>query len=46
MAALIELKMSENPQFQDRAGGCKLAETAAKRGDRAAVQRLPECNAN
>ena len=46
MAALISLKLSENPQFQDRPGACKLIETAAKRGDQAAARRLPECRAN
>ncbi|MEA2896962.1 MAG: hypothetical protein QOJ84_2577 [Bradyrhizobium sp.] len=46
MAALISLKLSEHPQFQDRPGACKLIETAAKRGDQAAAQRLPECRAN
>jgi hypothetical protein len=29
MAALIGLKLSDNAQFQDRPGGCKLIETAA-----------------
>jgi TPR repeat protein len=43
MAALIDLKLSQNPQFQDKAGGCKLARTAAARGDQAAARRLPEC---
>jgi TPR repeat protein len=46
MAALIDLKLSENPQFRDRPGACRLIETAAKRGDQAAVRRLPECPAN
>ena len=46
MTALISLKLSEHPQFQDRPGACKLIETAAKRGDQAAAQRLPECRAN
>jgi hypothetical protein len=46
MAALISLKLSEHPQFQDRPGACKLIETAVKRGDQAAAQRLPECRAN
>jgi hypothetical protein len=46
MAALIGLKLSEHPQFQDRPGACKLIETAAKRGDQAAARRLSECRAN
>jgi TPR repeat protein len=46
MTNLIDLKLSQNPQFQDRPGGCKLIETAAKRGDQAAIQRLPGCRAN
>lgn len=45
-AALIDLKLSANPQFQDRPGACKLIDTAAKRGDQAAAGRLPECRAN
>ncbi len=46
MTALIELKLSRNPQFQDKAGGCKLVETAADRGDQTVAQRLAECRAN
>jgi TPR repeat protein len=46
MAALISLKLSENPQFRDRPGACKLIETAAKRGDQSAARRLPECRTN
>jgi TPR repeat protein len=46
MAALIELKLSENPQFQDKPGACKLIETAVKRGDQAMAQRLAACRAN
>jgi hypothetical protein len=46
MAALIDLKMSANPQFQDRPGACKLIETAAKSGDQVLAQRLTECRAN
>jgi TPR repeat protein len=46
MAALISLKLSQNPQFQDRPGACKLIETAAGRGDQTMAQRLPECRAN
>jgi hypothetical protein len=38
--------LSENPQFQDRPGACKLIETAAKRGDQSAARRLPECRTN
>jgi hypothetical protein len=46
MAALINLKLSDNAQFQDRPGACKLIETAAKRGDQIMTQRLAECRAN
>ena len=46
MTALIDLKLSSNPQFQDRPGACKLIETAALRGDRGMTQRLSECRAN
>jgi TPR repeat protein len=46
LEALIDLKMSQNSQFRDKPGGCNLIETAAKRGDRNAVQRLPECRAS
>jgi TPR repeat protein len=46
MAALIELKLSANAQFQDRPGACKLIETAASRGDQIMAQRLADCRAN
>jgi len=46
MAALIELKLSANAQFQDRPGACKLIETAVSRGDQSLVQRLADCRAN
>ena len=46
MAALIELKLSANAQFQDRPGACKLIETAVSRGDQSMTQRLSECRAN
>ena len=46
MAALIDLKLSQNPQFQDRPGACKLIEMAAKRGDQTAAQRSTECRVN
>ncbi|MES2197476.1 MAG: hypothetical protein V4517_23910 [Pseudomonadota bacterium] len=46
MAALIELKLSANPQFQDRPGACKLIETAVSRGDQTMTPRLSECRAN
>ncbi len=45
MAALVELKLSANSQFQDRPGACKLIETAASRGDRTMMQRLSDCRA-
>ena len=46
MAALIELKLSANAQFQDRPGACKLIETAASRGDQSMAQRLANCRTN
>ena len=46
MTALIELKLSANPQFQDRPGACKLIETAVSRGDASMAPRLSECRAN
>ena len=44
--ALIRLKLSQNAQFQDRPGACKLIETAVSRGDRSLMPRLAECPAN
>jgi hypothetical protein len=46
MAARIGLKLSQNTQFQDRAGACKLIAMAVSRGDQTMVQRLAECRAN
>ena len=46
MKALIELKLSASTQFQDRAGACKLIETAVSRGDQTMTQRLSDCRAN
>ena len=46
MAALIDLKLSQNAQFQDRPGACKLIETAVSRGDQSMMPRLAECRAN
>jgi TPR repeat protein len=46
LAALIELKLSENAQFHDRPGACKLIETAVSRGDPTMTPRLAECRAN
>ncbi len=43
LAALIDLKLSGNAQFQDRPGACKLIETAAGRGDQTMTPRLAEC---
>ena len=42
-AALIELKLSDNAQFRDPPGACKLIETAIARGDQTMAQRLAEC---
>jgi TPR repeat protein len=41
--ALIELKLSDNAQFRDPQGACKLIETAIARGDQTMAQRLAEC---
>jgi len=46
LPGLIDLKLSQNAQFQDRPGACKLIETAAGRGDQAMTPRLAECRAN
>ena len=46
MAALIDLKLSQNAQFQDRPGACKLIETAVSRGDQGIAQRLADCRTN
>ena len=46
LTALIDLKLSPNPQFQDRPGACKLIETAVSRGDPSMAPRLSECRAN
>jgi TPR repeat protein len=46
MAALINLKLSQHPQFRDRQGGCKLLQAAATRGDQVAPEQLSECRAN
>jgi TPR repeat protein len=46
MAALIDLKLSQNAQFRDRPGACKLIETAVSRGDQSMTQRLADCRAN
>jgi TPR repeat protein len=43
MAALIELKLSNNAQFRDPAGACKLLETAVSRGDQSMAPRLEAC---
>ncbi len=46
MDTLIALKLSANAQFSDEAGGCTLAERAAKAGDAIAASRLAECRGN
>src|SRR4029450_12707686 len=43
LAPLIELKLSDNAQFRDPAGACKLMETAVARGDQAMAVRLSGC---
>ena len=44
--ALIRLKLSQNAQFQDRPGACKLIETAVSRGNQNLMPHLAECPAN
>jgi hypothetical protein len=46
VTALIGLKLSQNAQFQDRPGACKLIAMAVSRGDRTMIPRLAECRAN
>ena len=43
--ALIALKLSSHVQFADKAGGCALAERAAKAGDAVAARHVDECRA-
>ncbi len=43
MAALVALKLSDNAQFRDLPGACKLMETAAARGDQAFAAQLARC---
>jgi len=43
LAALVASKLSENAQFRDRAGACKLIETAAARGDQAFAAEFARC---
>lgn len=45
VAALINLKLSQNVQFRDEMGDCKLVAEAEKRGDDVAARRLPDCSA-
>ncbi|WP_441243206.1 tetratricopeptide repeat protein [Tardiphaga sp. 768_D3_N2_1] len=46
LAALVGLKLSQNPQFRDVPGACKLKSMAVQRGDQDAVQRLKDCPAD
>ena len=50
MAALIDLKLSQNAQFRDKEGGCALAARAAKDGskdgDAASARWRAKCGAN
>lgn len=43
MAALIALKLSPNPQFTDKAGGCKLVQRAIDSGDASANAWVETC---
>jgi hypothetical protein len=45
LAVLNNLKLSANARFQDKAGACKLIETAVARGDPSMAPRLSECHA-
>jgi hypothetical protein len=42
LTARINPKLSANARFQDRAGACKLIETAVARGDQSMAPRLSE----
>jgi TPR repeat protein len=44
-AALIDLKLSNNEQFRDESGGCKLVIQFAKTGGDFAEKYVPDCNA-
>ena len=44
MTTLIALKLSANPEFADKAGGCRLAERAAQSGDERAKALLAGCS--
>ena len=44
MAALIDLKLSQNRQFRDKEGGCALAVRTAQDGD--AARWRAQCGAN
>ena len=50
VAALVDLKLSQNAQFRDKQGGCALAARAAKEGskdgDAASARWRAECGAN
>jgi hypothetical protein len=46
MATLIALKLSTNPDFADKAGGCKLADRAVQNGDESARKFLSTCTVN
>src|SRR3954447_7515823 len=43
LADLCDLKPSQNTQFQDRPGACRLMDTAVNRGDHSMTSRLAEC---
>jgi lipoprotein NlpI len=45
LPALVALKLSQNVQFRDEAGACKLVTDAASRGNADAARRVTECNA-
>ncbi len=45
MAALIDLKLSQNAQFRDKEGGCALAARVIKDGDTTAARWHAECEA-
>jgi hypothetical protein len=42
-AALVALKLSDNAQFRDPTGACKLMQTAAARADQAFAAQLARC---
>lgn len=43
VAALVDLKLSEHPQFADKAGACRMIEAAEKSGEKGLSERAATC---